>query len=229
MPGPTGGRAAVKVGEDADWRDMAITLVAQFEGCAQRGHDGLIRPCLDRYAKPNVWTRGYGRTYGISQTSPAITADEAEAELRVGLENYAIRCLRLAPNLAQHPPVWPRSFPGRGTAASAPSSARACAPRSTRRDGRTRPATSASRAPPAGSSCADWRAGVTPRRRCSKRESEPGRWWRTAATRARNPRDRAVSVRAPCLHGGRARRAPSMRPSSSARCQPSTAGRASST
>lgn len=103
MPGPTGGRAAVNVGEDADWRDMAVTLVAQFESCAQRGHDGLIRPYLDRYAKPNVWTRGYGRTYGISETSPPITADEAKAELRVGLENYAIRCLRLAPNLAQHP------------------------------------------------------------------------------------------------------------------------------
>lgn len=93
----------VDVGEDADWRDLAVPLVAQFEGCAQRGKDGLIHPYLDRWAKPQVWTRGYGRTYGITETSPPITVDEAKLELRAGLESYATRCIRLAPGLARHP------------------------------------------------------------------------------------------------------------------------------
>ncbi|HEX8987095.1 MAG TPA: lysozyme [Rhodocyclaceae bacterium] len=82
---------------------MAVELVAQFEGCAKRGGDGLIYPYLDRLAKPPVWTRGYGRTYGITADSPPITKDEAMAELREGLENYGRQCLDLAPPLAERP------------------------------------------------------------------------------------------------------------------------------
>ena len=86
-----------------DWRDLATALVSQFEGCAQRGHDGLIRPYLDRYAKPNVWTRGFGRTYGIDEGSEGQTVEQCKAELRVGLDAYALKVLKLAPILAQKP------------------------------------------------------------------------------------------------------------------------------
>lgn len=100
MPAPA---KLPNIGEDADWRDLAVPLVARFEGCARRGGDGLIHPYLDRLARPPVWTRGYGRTYGITETSEPITPDEAKLELRAGLESYAARCLRLAPGLARHP------------------------------------------------------------------------------------------------------------------------------
>ncbi len=98
----TAATAAAAAGS-ADWRDLAVAIVALFEGCAERGHDGLIRPYLDRYAKPNVWTRGYGRTYGIASDSPAQTVDQCKAELRVGLDAYALKILKLAPILAQRP------------------------------------------------------------------------------------------------------------------------------
>lgn len=86
-----------------DWRDLAVAIVALYEGCAHRGHDGLFHPYLDRYAKPNVWTRGYGRTYGIDEGSPGQTIDECKAELRQGLDAYALKILKLAPILAQSP------------------------------------------------------------------------------------------------------------------------------
>jgi lysozyme len=85
------------------WKDYAIPLVAHFEGCEKRRKDGLIYPYLDKLAKPHVWTRGYGRTYGISESSPAITKQEAMEELGVGLETYAMQCLKLAPRLAEKP------------------------------------------------------------------------------------------------------------------------------
>lgn len=85
-----------------NWADIAVPLVARFEGCAKRV-GALIHPYLDRLAKPNVWTRGYGRTYGIAADSPGITTDEAKTELRAGLDSYAAKCLKLAPALAQRP------------------------------------------------------------------------------------------------------------------------------
>ena len=85
------------------WQDLAVPLVAQFEGCAKRGKDGLIYPYLDKLAKPAVWTRGYGRTYGITADSPGITSTQAKLELQEGLAQYAKKCLVLAPGLAYKP------------------------------------------------------------------------------------------------------------------------------
>jgi len=85
------------------WSDVAIPLVAKFEGCEKRRPDGRIYPYLDKLAKPPVWTRGYGRTYGITEGSGGITAAEAAEELGAGLADYARRCLALAPALASKP------------------------------------------------------------------------------------------------------------------------------
>lgn len=85
-----------------DWRALAVPLVASFEGCAKMV-GGMVRPYLDRLAKPNVWTRGYGRTYGISEASPEITKAEAAKELGAGLDAYAAKCITLAPGLAARP------------------------------------------------------------------------------------------------------------------------------
>lgn len=85
-----------------NWKDIAIPLVAHFEGCEKR-IGALIHPYLDKLAKPNVWTRGYGRTYGITAESPGITAAEAKRELGAGLDDYARRCVALAPALASNP------------------------------------------------------------------------------------------------------------------------------
>ena len=84
------------------WLDFAIPLTSHFEGCAKRVGKEVV-PYLDKLAKPNLWTRGYGRTYGITETSPAITVDEAKAELGVGLQAYAASCVKLAPGLAAKP------------------------------------------------------------------------------------------------------------------------------
>jgi lysozyme len=85
-----------------DWLSLCVPLVAQFEGCAKRVN-GLVYPYLDRLAKPTVWTRGYGRTYGITETSPAITIEQAKNELGEGLRAYAARVIKLAPALASKP------------------------------------------------------------------------------------------------------------------------------
>ena len=85
------------------WDEYAVPLVAAFEGCAKK-RGAQIVPYLDKLAKPNVWTRGYGRTYGITETSLPITVDEAKVELGVGLRSYALACLKLAPRLALAPP-----------------------------------------------------------------------------------------------------------------------------
>lgn len=86
----------------SDWLDMAVPVVSVFEGCEKR-RAGKIYPYLDKLAKPPVWTRGHGRTYGISETSAPITQEEAKAELAEGLAAYAKRCLVYAPALAQRP------------------------------------------------------------------------------------------------------------------------------
>lgn len=79
-----------------EWLDAATPLVARYEGCK-------LSPYLDKLAKPPVWTRGYGRTYGITQDSPAITPDEAERELKAGLNQYGLACVRAAPALLDRP------------------------------------------------------------------------------------------------------------------------------
>jgi lysozyme len=84
------------------WLALCLAIVKPFEGCARRVA-GLIHPYLDRLAKPPVWTRGFGRTYGITEASPPITEQEATDELGVGLSNYAARILALSPGLADKP------------------------------------------------------------------------------------------------------------------------------
>ena len=84
------------------WLDIALPLVASFEGCEKRRGDQVF-PYLDRLAKPPVWTRGYGRTYGISESSPPITPAEARSELAVGLAAYAGQCVKMAPAVAAKP------------------------------------------------------------------------------------------------------------------------------
>lgn len=86
------------------WNDeLAAPLVAQFEGAAKRGPGGLLYPYLDMLAKPPRWTRGYGRTYGITGQSPGITRAQAQVELAAGLSSYGKRVVALAPGLLQKP------------------------------------------------------------------------------------------------------------------------------
>ena len=85
-----------------EWVDQAVAITAPFEGCEKKV-GFMVQPYLDRLAKPNVWTRGYGRTYGITSESPPITMDEAKAELGQGLTKYGLACLRVAPALATRP------------------------------------------------------------------------------------------------------------------------------
>lgn len=84
------------------WLDLAVALVAPFEGCAKRV-GGMIYPYLDKLAKPPVWTRGYGRTFDISEHSPGITLDEAKRELGEGLSNYGKKVLTYSPGLIEKP------------------------------------------------------------------------------------------------------------------------------
>ena len=84
------------------WLEIALPFVARFEGCEKR-RGGVIYPYLDKLANPPVWTRGYGRTYEITETSGPITQKEAQNELADGLTRYAANCLKLAPGLAQKP------------------------------------------------------------------------------------------------------------------------------
>ncbi len=84
------------------WVDQATALVAPFEGMERRVN-GMVYPYLDRLARPPVWTRGAGRTYGITGTSPPITEQQARDELAAGLSEYGRRCAALAPALMQRP------------------------------------------------------------------------------------------------------------------------------
>lgn len=86
----------------SEWLSLCAPLVSSFEGCARRV-GSMIAPYLDKLAKPPVWTRGFGRTYGITADSPAITREEAVTELSVGLSNYARSVVVSAPVLATKP------------------------------------------------------------------------------------------------------------------------------
>lgn len=85
-----------------NWQEIAVKLIAPFEGCEKRLR-GMIVPYLDKLAKPPVWTRGYGRTYGIVETSPAITPAQALIELQEGVQAYGMKCVALAPTLLNKP------------------------------------------------------------------------------------------------------------------------------
>lgn len=84
------------------WLDLAVDLVAPFEGCHKK-IGKLIFPYLDKLAKPAVWTRGFGRTYGITESSPGITEAEAKQELAQGLTQYGLQCVKYSPGLATKP------------------------------------------------------------------------------------------------------------------------------
>lgn len=84
------------------WLALCLAIVKPFEGCHKRA-GGLIRPYLDTLAKPPVWTRGYGRTYGITEASEGITEAQADAELGEGLTRYGMRCAGYAPGLLAKP------------------------------------------------------------------------------------------------------------------------------
>ena len=84
------------------WKRLAVPMVAAFEGCAIP-YRGMVYPYLDKLAKPPRWTRGYGRTYGITSESDPVTEGEAKLELAAGLEKYAFACIKLAPPLAYKP------------------------------------------------------------------------------------------------------------------------------
>ena len=78
---------------------MAVPLVAHFEGDGANKR-GLCAPYLDKHVTPPRPTRGFGRTYGITMDSPAITRAQARLELAEGLKAYAGQVLKLAPVLA---------------------------------------------------------------------------------------------------------------------------------
>jgi GH24 family phage-related lysozyme (muramidase) len=84
------------------WLELCSQLVRPFEGCAKRV-GALIYPYLDKLAKPPRWTRGYGRTYGIDESSPPITPGVAQLELETGLQAYGRRLCAMSPNLATRP------------------------------------------------------------------------------------------------------------------------------
>lgn len=86
------------------WVALCLTIVKPFEGCAKR-LGGLIYPYLDKLAKPPVWTRGYGRTYGITGDSAPIVQKEADDELSVGIGNYGAKVAALAPVTMHKPEV----------------------------------------------------------------------------------------------------------------------------
>lgn len=84
------------------WAKLAVALIAPYEGC----HDfrgGLVYPYLDKLAKPNVWTQGYGICYGVTESSQPITKEQAMRDFEKGVEAYGLRCAALAPILLQHP------------------------------------------------------------------------------------------------------------------------------
>jgi lysozyme len=84
------------------WVKLAVALIAPYEGC----HDlrgGLVYPYLDKLAKPNVWTQGYGICYGVTGSSQPITKDQAMRDFEQGIRQYGLRCASLAPILLQHP------------------------------------------------------------------------------------------------------------------------------
>ena len=86
-----------------EWYEIAAALITPFEGLHTLKSDGLVYPYLDKLAKPPVWTQGYGICYGISESSPPITKQQATKDFEVGVRTYGLRCAALSPVLLQHP------------------------------------------------------------------------------------------------------------------------------
>lgn len=84
------------------WAEIAAALIAPFEGC-HKVIGGLVYPYLDKLAKPNVWTRGYGNTNDITENSPPITTSQAKSELAALAGNYGRKVAALSPSLASRP------------------------------------------------------------------------------------------------------------------------------
>lgn len=85
-----------------NWTSLAVSIIAPYEGC----HDlrgGLVYPYLDKLAKPNVWTQGYGICYGVTEQSPPITVQQAKADFAKGVQAYGLKCATLAPPLLDRP------------------------------------------------------------------------------------------------------------------------------
>lgn len=89
--------------EQLEWYEIAFKLIVPYEGLHRVGKDGMVYPYLDTLAKPPVWTRGYGRCYGITEFSPSITKEEAKLELQQGIQVYGMKCAKLAPGLLRKP------------------------------------------------------------------------------------------------------------------------------
>lgn len=67
--------------------EAGLDLIRSFEGYHEKLPDGRCRAYLDRLAKPNVWTIGYGCTENIKK-GMIWTREEAEAALRREMERF---------------------------------------------------------------------------------------------------------------------------------------------
>jgi len=84
------------------WYETATALIAPFEGCQILRGD-KVYPYFDTLAKPPLWTRGYGMTTGISESTKPISKQDAYAELVAATQAYGLRVANLAPMLLEHP------------------------------------------------------------------------------------------------------------------------------
>ena len=82
--------------------DKGMALLREYEGYHTRQPDGSCLAYLDRLAKPNVWTIGYGLTEGVHE-GMRLTAEDAEACLRKELAGHEAAVTRLVTvDLNQH-------------------------------------------------------------------------------------------------------------------------------
>ena len=71
-----------------------MALIKSFEGYHTRLKDGSCRAYLDRLAKPNIWTIGYGLTEGVYE-GMTLSEAEAEAALRREMSRHEAAVVRL--------------------------------------------------------------------------------------------------------------------------------------
>lgn len=67
--------------------DAGLGLIRSFEGYHDKLPDGSCRAYLDKLAKPNIWTIGYGCTVGVKQ-GMVWTHEQAEEALRREVEGF---------------------------------------------------------------------------------------------------------------------------------------------
>jgi lysozyme len=87
----------------SEFSNIALTLIAPFEGLAKVKSDGLVYPYLDTMANPPRWTQGYGETLGIEASSPPWTKEQSLGQLRIRIDQFGERVAMLAPSLRLHP------------------------------------------------------------------------------------------------------------------------------